>query len=198
MSIFPRHKKSVSIICAALVLGTIAFSGTGGSLRQDEPLARIRNHWAQVQERIALAIKEAESGSPSGFYASEIFINRHNGSWRASGTYSKKTVFWYTDQPEFAERESGGALSVLQKIEIQEIVGARTFYREFLFDGGKLVFAFVQSPGETGPAAEHRYYFSEGSLFRYQEGPRLVEAKTDASAVKAEAAELQKLFLATF
>ncbi len=183
----------IGLVGAALFVSLLAFSHP-----QDDPLARIRSLWADVQERIALAVKEAEGGSPPGFYASEVVINRHNGSWRASGTYFKKTVFWYTDHPEFAGEEPGGPASVLTKVEIQEIVAAQTFYREFLFDKGKLVFAFVQSPEGSGTPAEIRFYFDNGVLFRTMEGQKVIEARPEVKAILAEARELQALFLDTF
>ncbi len=190
-------KTTPRILCGVFLV-TLALAQAATAQQQDTQLARIRALWAEVQERIALALKEAESGSPPGFYASEIVVNRHNGSWRASGTYFKKTVFWYTDHPEFAGEEPGGPASVLVKIEIQEIVAARTLYREFLFDKGQLVFAFVQSPGDTGAAEELRYYFENGNLFRYMEGQKVVATKPDIKAILAEVKELQELFLATF
>ncbi len=208
MSIHQNGRFLVPAIGATLVLGAVlamaavfSFSEPpGGSAVQDrnEQIAQIRRLYSQIQDRIALAVKEAEGGSPPGFYATEIFVNRHNGSWRASGTYSKKTVFWYTDQPEFAGKEAGGELSVLAKIEIDEIVAGRAYYREFLFDRGKLVFAFLKNPGETGTAEEFRYYFSDGTLIRYMEGQRIVERKNDTAALEAEAKTLQTQFLSTF
>jgi len=208
MSIHQNGRFLVPAIGATLVLGaalamTAVFSFSeprSGLAVQDrnEQIAQIRELYAQVQERIARAVKEAEAGSPPEFYSTEIFVNRHNGSWRASGTYSKKTVFWYTDQPEFAGEEAGGELSVLVKIEIEEIVAVRAYYREFLFDKGKLVFAFIKNPGETGTAEEFRYYFSDGALIRYMEGQRIVERKNDTTALEAEVKTLRALFLSTF
>lgn len=208
MIIHRNGKSIISAIAATLALSAIlaisaAFSFTesrGLAIVQDrnENIIKIRALYAQVQERIALAVKEAEGGGPPEFYGTEIFVNRYNGSWRASGTYSKKTVFWYTDQPDFARDKTGGELSVLAKIEIEEIVAARTYHKEFLFDGGKLVFAFIKSPGETGTDEEFRYYFSGGAVIRYMEGQRIVETKPDTRAIEAEIKALQALFLSTF
>jgi len=197
MSDIRINQTALRILCGTFLVALV-LSPAAAARQQDAQLTRIRTLWAEVQERIALALKEAESGSPAGFYASEIVINRHNGSWRAAGTYFKKTVFWYTDHPKFAGEEPGGPVSVLTKIEIQEIVAARTSYREFLFDKGQLVFAFVQSPGDSGTAEELRYYFDNGNLFRHMEGQKVVATKPDIKALLAEAKELQKLFLVTF
>ncbi|MCX6565046.1 MAG: hypothetical protein NTW38_01245 [Candidatus Aminicenantes bacterium] len=195
-------------IGATLVLGVVlvmsavfSFSEPrGGGTIQDrsEQIAQIRELYAQIQDRISIAVKEAEGGSPPEFYSTEIFVNRHNGSWRASGTYSKKTVFWYTDQPEFAREEPGGELSVLAKIEIDEIVAVRAYHREYLFDQGKLVFAFIKNPSETGTTEEFRYYFSDGALIRYMEGQRIVESNPGTAALEAEVKTLQTQFLSTF
>lgn len=208
MSIHQNRKSGVPAVGATLVLGAVlvitavfSFSGQRSSSAvqaRNERIAQIRELYARIQDRIAIAVKEAEGGRPPEFYATEIFVNRHNGSWRASGTYSRKTVFWYTDQPEFAGDEAGGELSVLTKIEIEEIVAVRTFYREFLFDKGKLVFAFLKNPTETGPAQEFRYYFSDGALIRYMEGQRIVEINPGPAALEAEVKTLQAQFLSTF
>jgi len=208
MSIHQNGKSVAPVIGATLVLGAVlamtavfSFSGPRGAgavQDRDEQIARIRELYAQIQDRITLAVKEAEGGSPPEFYSTEIFVNRHNGSWRASGTYSRKTVFWYTDQPEFAHGETGGELSVLAKIEIDEIVAVRAYHREFLFDKGKLVFAFIKNPSETETAEEFRYYFSNGALIRYMEGQRLVETKPDTASIEAEVKGLQTQFLLTF
>jgi len=205
MNVHQKGNFLVPAAGAALVLGAMlgltaaySFSEQGAVQNQDERITRIRELYTRVQDRIAIAVKEAEGGSPPEFYSTEVFVNSRNGSWRASGTYSKKTVFWYTDQPEFAGGEPGGELSVLAKVEITEVVAARAFYREFLFDKGKLVFAFIKNPGETGGAEEFRYYFSDGALLRYMEGQRLVETKPVTAALEREVKALQALFLSTF
>jgi hypothetical protein len=86
----------------------------------------------------------------------------------------------------------------LVKIEIQEIAAARTSYREFLLDKGKLVFYFAQNPDLPGEAGELRYYFSDGALFRYMEGQKVIAAKPDIRSIEAGLKDLQVLFLATF
>ncbi|MHB8054026.1 MAG: hypothetical protein ACYDH3_02070 [Candidatus Aminicenantales bacterium] len=196
-----QSAKSVILGAVVVVSAVFAFAeprSAGTVQNEKERITHIRDLYAQVQNRIAIAVKEAEAGSPPEFYATEIFVNRHNGSWRASGTYSKKTVFWYTDQPEFAGGEPGGELSVLAKIEIEEIVAVRTYHKEYLFDQGKLVFVLIINPGETGTDEEFRYYFYEGALIRYMEGQRIIETKPDTTALEAEVKRLQIQFLSTF
>lgn len=188
---------------AAMALGAVFFLSirpAAGIAAQDppDPIASIRALYAQVQEKIAVAVKEAEGGSPPGLYATEVFVNRHNGSWRATGTYSRKTVFWHTDQPEFAREEPGGELSVLAKIEIEEIAGARTLYLEFLFDKGRLVFAWFKEPDEAGQTGERRYYFQEGTLIRYMEGTKTIETQPETAVLETKARRLQEQFLGMF
>lgn len=183
---------------AAAILFAVCFTAAASAQSSDDPVASIRALYAQVQKKIAVAVKEAEAGSPPDIYATEVFVNRYNGSWRATGTFSRKTVFWYTDQPEFAGGEPGGELSVLAKIEIEEIAGARTFYREFLFAKGRLVFAWVKDPDEAGTAAEYRYYFRDGALIRYMEGPQIKEKRPETAGLETEVRRLQEQFLATF
>jgi hypothetical protein len=165
---------------------------------RDERITAIQKLYAQIQDRISRAFKEAEGLSPSGFYSTDILVNSRNGSWRASGNYSKKTVFWYTDQPEFAEDGAEDGISVLVKVEIDETAAVRSHHREFLFDQGRLIFAFVKTPGENGPAEERRYYFKDGLLIRHMLGQRSADTKPDTAALFAEIKSLQALFLSTF
>jgi len=189
-----RHRLKIP----AAILFAVFFTAAASAESPDDPIASIRATYAQIQEKIAVAVKEAEAGSPPDIYATEVFVNRHNGSWRATGTYSKKTVFWYTDQPAFAGDEPGGELSVLAKIEIEEIAGARTFYREFLFDKGRLVFAWLKEPDNAGQTGERRYYFQDGTLIRYMEGKEILASIPATTGLESEVRRLQEQFLSTF
>jgi hypothetical protein len=174
-----------------LIMAAALSAGSGSAQMSGDSLQAIRDLYARTQERIALAVKEAEGLSPSGFYSNQIWINRRNGSWRATGNYYKKTTFWYADQPEFAVRDGKNGDSVLVKAEIDEGAAVRSFSREFLFSDGRLVFVFIRTREGDGPLEETRLYFRDEKLFRFQVGAKVVD-------VLKEAAEIRKQFLATF
>jgi hypothetical protein len=183
----------VLILAVSLIAGSGFVQPTSG-----DSLQAIRDLYAKTQDRIALAVKEAEGQSPSGFYSNQIWVNNHNGSWRATGNYYKKTTFWYTDQPEFAVRDGKRGDSVLVKAEIDEGAAIRSSSREFLFADGRLVFAFFRNREGDGPLEEARYYFRDEKLFRHQIGAMVAVGLPDASFILKEAAEIRKQFLATF
>jgi len=164
----------------------------------DGRLADIRALYASVQARIAQAVKDAPAGSPSGFYSTDIVVNSHNGAWRAVGTYSRKTRYWFTDQPEFARREGNPEASVLVKVEIDEAAAIHATRKEFLFDRGQLVFVFIRSAEGGANREERRFYFDKGTAFRYLEGSKETTIPDDSAALLREATALQVSFLATF
>ena len=182
---------------AAFVISAACASASPQST--DGRLAEIRALYAGVQSRISQAVKDAPSGGASGIYSTDLIVNSHNGSWRAVGTYSRKTRYWFTDQPEFARREGRPESSVLVKVEISETAAARTTRKELLFDQGQLVFAFIRGGGDAAGADEQRFCFDKGRAFRYLEGSKPAAIPEDqAAALLREASSLRTSFLATF
>jgi hypothetical protein len=164
----------------------------------DERIAAVRKLYAQVQERIALADREARTGSAPGFYSNEIIINSRNGSWRAVGNYWRKTTYWYTDQPEFVRAEGEPEESALVKAEVDEKAAVATEHWEYLFDKGRLVFAFHKRKAGQEAPEEMRWYFFEGALISYMIGTKMGSEKCDIGPILKQAAARQREFLAQF
>jgi hypothetical protein len=191
-------KKSLWLLPAVLLTVALAGSVAANPQAADPRLTAIRALSADVESRIALANKEAEDRSPGGFYCSEVFLNSRNGSWRAVGNYYQKIAFWHTDEPSFAAMDGKPEASVLVKAEVHEGAAIRTSYRDYLYDKGQLVFAFIKEKSGDGPFEERRYYFADGKIFRYQLGPQVKAEMPDAADVLREAALLQARFLALY
>jgi hypothetical protein len=182
------------ISCILIVFAGIALA----VLAQDNPIAAIQKLYAQTSETIRLALQAEKEGAGAGLYSTEVFVNSHHAPWRAVGNYSKRIIFWYTDQPEFARYENKAEDAVLVKIEVKETAAVRTQYSEFLFDQGQLVFYFTQEKAGDQPAEERRYYFKAGQLRRSMVGSNVVNEKPDTTVIFRQAESYKKLFLSTF
>ena len=158
----------------------------------DAAVAGIRKAYADT----AAAISRALKGEENGLYANELVVNSHNGSWRGSGNYSKKAVFWYADLPEFATAEGKKGESVLAKVEVTETAAAITRYSEFLFAEGELVFVFRRG-GSDGPG-EERLYLKDGKVLLRLAGAKEMQGPFEPAPVLRAAAHWQELFLMTF
>jgi hypothetical protein len=183
----------------AVAAGAIILAGGAlWSQNQDQRITAIRALSAKIESQITLANKEAEGGSPSGFYCTEVFLNSRNGSWRAVGNYYRKTLFWHTDEPRFAVQEERTGAAVLVKVETHEGAAITSLFKDFLFDEGKLVFAYVQTRMGEGPMEERRYYFDGGRLIRFMLGQKISAEAPDGRDILSEAARQQALFLTLY
>lgn len=160
---------------------------------EDAGVQEIKKLYAQTAAAIALAQK-SEVG---GLYCSELIVNSRGGSWRAVGNYVKKAVFWYSDQPEFAEMAEQKAETVLAKVEVSETSAARFRYSEFLYAGGRLRFFFRSDKNGDEPALEERVYFWDNRLPLRLPGPGNAAA-LPVEAIFKEAQYWQRLFLLSF
>jgi uncharacterized protein YecT (DUF1311 family) len=158
----------------------------------DAAIARIRKAYAETSAGIA----RAQQGGEGGLYANELVVNSRRGSWRGSGNYAKKAVFWYADPPEFAVAEGKEGESVLAKVEVTETAAAATSYAEFLFLDGEPVFVFRRG-GVDGPG-EERIYLQGGRVVQRLGGAPGPAAAFDPSPMLREAAFWQGLFLSSF
>jgi hypothetical protein len=181
-------KKTGIAFMICFLFGAVAVSA------EDEAIGEIKKLYAET----AAAIARARNGEAGGLYCNELTVNSLNGSWRAVGNYLKKAVFWYSDQPEFAVASGMGAATVLAKVEVSELAAVRSLYREFLFEGGKLVFLFRSEKMSDGTAKEERIYFKDGRPLLHMRGQEKIPHAIDAKAIFGEAAYWQSLFLLIF
>ncbi len=158
----------------------------------DAAVARIRMVYAET----AAAIARVQKGGEGGLYANELVVNSRNGSWRGSGNYVKKAVFWYADPPKFALAAGKKGESALAKVEVTETAAALTTYAEFLYLDGEPVFVFRRGGGD-GPA-EERIYFQGGRVVQHVGGAQGTQAAFDPLPLLREAAYWQEMFLLTF
>jgi len=167
------------------------------SLQEDE-VRRIRELYTRTNEAIRSAVAK-KSGEDQTLYCNEVVTNRYDGAWRAVGNYSRREVFWYTDQPEFARYENLPEESVLVKVEIKETAAVRSVAEEYLFDTGDLVFYYRRTKaGETAPWEERLYFQDKKMIRRLGEPTGEGFEPSDPAKVLVRAAKLQKFFLSSF
>ncbi len=174
--------------CVAAILALACLSLAA----DDATVAGIRKAYADT----ATAIARAQKGAEGGLYANELVVNSRNGSWRGSGNYAKKAVFWYADPPEFAQLAGKKGGSALAKVEVTETAAAVTHYAEFFYVDGEPVFFFRR--GGDGGNAEERVYFQDGRVVQHVGGAQGTQAAFDSSPLLREAAYWQEMFLLTF
>lgn len=124
----------IRIEAVGFMLFLMFLSAAAPVAAQDDPVAAIQKLYAQTQAAIRTAWKAEKEGSGAGLYATEIAVNSHNAPWRAVGNYSKKTTFWFTDQPEFAVNDNLPPEGVLTKIDVRVEAAVRRENEEYLFD----------------------------------------------------------------
>lgn len=163
----------------------------------NELIDRIRTYYAAVNSEIS---DSERSGREGVLYCSKIVINAHNASWRAVGNYKEEIEFWHSDDPAFVqELMDENPLAVLKKVSIRSATAARKTYEEYLFENGKIVFAFIDDKNGEEPL-QQRYYFSDTELIQYRENTRIISdlSGVDSSAVMARVGDIQSRFLAIF
>jgi len=159
-----------------------------------DSLAQVKKLYADT----AAAIELGRKGEGGGLYSNEVQLNSRGLPWRAVGNYSKKIVFWYSDQPEFAAYENKSEASVLAKVEVKTTAAVRSEYEEFLFQDGALVFFFRQSQAGAEPREEERYYLHNNALLKAFKGNQAVADQPDPASILKRASAYQQLFLAMF
>jgi len=170
----------------------------GSASLQEDEVRRIRELYTRTNEAIQSAVAK-KSGEDQTLYGNEVVTNRYDGAWRAVGNYSRREVFWYTDQPEFARYENLPEESVLVKVEIKETAAVRSVAEEYLFDTGDLAFYYRRSKaGETAPWEERLYFQDKKMIRRLGEPTGEGFEPSDPAQVLARAVQLQKFFLSSF
>lgn len=154
-------------------------------------IERIRTLYQEQSRAIAKTIELARAGEPGELYANDLIFNTYDGSWRAVGTYRKSVTFWYADDPTISEE---GA-SVLRRVTVTTVSAARSYYEEFVFDGGEPVFYFRRTDSER--PFELRCYWHQKKPIRLIEDGKTND-RPSGSKVTAqydEAMRYRELFL---
>ena len=142
--------------------------------------ADIRNHYAEVNKKIAGSIEHGYEGS---LYNNHWITNKNGRSWPAVGYYSETTDFWYDDPPDHLSAEDRNPKTVLLKVTVSRKAAGYNASEEYLYKDGKFLF-FYSNEGEEGKQWETRVYFNtKGILFK--------------SSIKADGRELTAKDLAT-
>jgi len=176
-----------------ILIASVCFSAV---FSQDDDIASIRKIYQSTNELIAVS-KTQEGG---GLYSNEITVNSNNGSWRAVGNYSKKSVFWYSDDPaQYVQvNENSTESGALVKAEISsEAAASMKFYTEYLFDNDQLIFIYKVEDAYEGKI-EYRYYLKDEQVIRYMINQETSAGLPDSEDLIKEANEIKRIFLSTF
>lgn len=154
--------KNVKNIVKILPLLLILLGSIQICAQSDGKIAEIRRIYKETNEKIAAAEKNFRE---SEVYFTELVVNKGGTSYPPVGNYLLTAKFYYT----FGDRESDVYPNRLLKVVVTSQSAAREYYKEFIFDKNQnLVFYYI-----NGAEGEHRMYFANGKLIRWQKGKKL-------------------------
>ena len=144
-----------------IVVTLLLLCGTLVAKTQTE--TSIRNHYTEVNNRIAQSI---EQGFEGPLYNNQWTTNKSGKSWPAVGNYTETTDFWYDDDPNHLSAAERNPKNVLLKVTISRKASYLMSNEEFLYKDGKLLFYYLHE-GEEGNEWETRVYFNtKGIAFK--------------------------------
>ena len=175
--------RKILLLLSLVFLINIAFC-------QNADIEHIRKVYYKAVDDIK---KSREEGYEGSLYCNTQETNKYGKSWRAVGNYNEKVEFWYDDDPGHHEENPA---EVLYMVIVTGESAAYGYYKEFVFENGKLIFAFEKYRNEEEPD-ELRYYYKNEELIK-----RVVnkdELENDESKYTlGEANNRKALFLKSF
>jgi hypothetical protein len=179
-----------------ILLGCVSIS----AIAQDEAIKNIREHYNSIGKQIDACNKKTEE-VPCSLYSNLNLTNAGNNEWRGSGNYKKEVQFWYNDSPRNCDKCGKEGINVLQKVIISEQVATTIYFKEFVYQNGKLVFYYIKIHGEQ-QAEEYRYYYKNDILIKHIESGNTMNGEEAAKKYKEvillKAKTLQQEFLLGF
>ncbi len=167
---------------------------------QEDAIKSIRSHYKNIGKQIT-ACKNTKENAACALYCNTNLTNSGNNQWRGSGNYKKEVQFWYTDSPKSCDECGEDGVNVLKKVISSEQAGTAVYYKEFLYDKGKLVFYYIKISTKQ-QEEEYRYYYQNGVLIRHIESGNAMDGKEAAKKYKElilqKSKLLQKEFLLSF
>lgn len=163
------------------------------SFTQDN-IAEIRKYYYGVSERIKSC---SDTSVPCGYYSDVLEINRQDQPWRAVGTFTKKTTFWYYDDPHHCENCHEDQTVVLERVEVKEYISVYEIYTEYTYKEGDLIFIFRKGDYRD-PDCEHRIYLQGSEVIKYlsnKEGKDLCEKMESFEDLIKTAEYYQDIFI---
>lgn len=138
-----------------LTLLAVCFAMTTLKAQNKTDIQHIKDIYYKVKEDIAFSKEHKFEGS---LYCDMMEKNVNGKSWSAIGEYRSKVQFWYDEDPDMSDDEDPrNALKIV--VENTSKANTRTYYAEYLFDKGKLIFVFYKRNAE-----EIRFYFKDNGL----------------------------------
>ena len=175
-----------TIISALLLAFTL-----NTAFAQDEDVKYIKNQYYDIVNQITESRKQGYEGS---LYCNTMELNKFGKAWRAVGLFNEKVEIWYDDDPR--HEEDGKPGNTLKMIVVTGESSVYTYYKEFLFDKGELIFSFSKFSAEND-SDELRLYFKGSKLIKRvatQEGPMAEES----NEILQEANNWMAIYLKSF
>lgn len=160
-------------IIALFILILVFVSGLSplALAQTDKRIDAIKKLVEKMNEDIAKSDAEPEY---SNIYATELAVNKGNGSYPAVGIYRPVVKFYYT----YGDREKNPYPNRLLKIVVSVDRSDRHEQSEFTFnEAEQLIFYF-----EKKDDLERRLYFAAGRPIRFQEGERGLSLTTKSQS----------------
>lgn len=168
-------KKPIVSIAIILFAGAIALTQT------DRRIEAIKKLVEKTNDDIAKSDAEPEY---SNIYATELAVNKGNGSYPAVGIYRPVVKFYYS----YGDREKNPYPNRLLKIIVSIDRSDRHEQSEFTFnEAEQLVFYF-----EKKDDIERRLYFGSGRPIRFEQGNRRLSLGTKSQAAVVAAVLKEK------
>lgn len=127
----------------------------GDSALLDNDIKYIQDLYKQVKEGIEFSVKNGYRGS---LYCNTLSENVYGKSYPAVGIFRRTLNLWYDG--EALSEEMDQISNHLQMIIERTECASHTYYAEYLFDDGKLIFAYCKGDLEV------RYYFKNNRLIK--------------------------------
>ncbi|MBL4593376.1 MAG: hypothetical protein JKX68_06120 [Flavobacteriales bacterium] len=167
---------------------------------QEDAIKSIHTYYKTISKQIE-ACKKTKKDTSCLLYCNTNITNSGNNEWTGSGNYKKEVQFWYEDNPKQCDSCGENGVNVLKKVISSEQAGLTTYYKEFLYDDGKLTFYYIKITGEQ-QIEEYRYYYQNDILIKHIEIGNTMNGEEAAKRFKElilqKSKFLQKEFILSF
>ena len=129
---------------------------------QTDDIAPIRSFYAKIANEIAACKTDGEGEYQCTLLVSELNVNAYNQMVPVVATSTRNVKFWMAGKDFLTGNEELYNDFDLARVDVKGQLSAFSWYEEYLFDKGKLIFYIYKSE-----AGEYRYYFKNNKLIKF-------------------------------